>query len=525
MSPASETAPTATTPFRKALAWSYLMSTGRVVATLGVSLVLARLLGPEAFGLIAMANVYVLFADMLVGKGMTTALVQRAGLSTTEANTAFWIVVAAIGVFLPGSLLLAGWWSGVNSEPDLAVVIIALTPLVALRGLAVVPESLLLRNMAFKALAIRTNVAVVVGGVVGLTLALNGAGIWALVAQQLTVAVMELVAVWLASAWRPRVEFSSAAARSLTSFTGRASFGNVGVFIAQRSDALLIGLLFGPLAVGLYRMAARLVESALELTLGGLQSISLPELSPLQGDLPDFRRRSLELLRLASILTAPVFIILAFTSSSLMAVLGPRWQPAGAILSFLACLALFQVMEMMLGWMWQAAGRPGLHAMITWLGGGLSAASFIGAGLLVQSMPDNLQVLALAGIRTTTFAAMVLFVVLPLARYSLGLPIAAVLGAMARPATGAALGAVAATATLRALALPSHGAFPRLVVEGTLYALLCGIGVLMAEPVARSLVRGTMARFITSNRATESGALATQADSRQSVDGVQQPWT
>ena len=525
MSSASETAPAATTPFRTALAWSYLMSTGRVVATLGVSLVLARLLGPEAFGLIAMANVYVLFADMLVGKGMTTALVQRVGLSTTEANTAFWIVLSAIGVFLPGSLLLAGWWSGVNSEPDLAVVIIALTPLVALRGLAVVPESLLLRDMAFKALAIRTNVAVVVGGVVGLTLALKGAGIWALVAQQLTVAVVELVAVWLASGWRPRVEFSCAAARSLTSFTGRASFGNVGVFIAQRSDALLIGLLFGPLAVGLYRMAARLVETALEFTVGGLQTISLPELSPLQSDSHAFRRRSLELLRLAAIIAAPALIIMAFAASSLMAVLGPEWQPAGPALAFLSGLAVLQVTANLLGPMWQAAGQPGLHATLTWLGGAISAASFVAAGLLVQGQADDRQVLALAGVRTITFAAMILLIVLPLARHSLGLSMRSMLSAMARPVGGAVLGAVAALTALNSLPLPTLGPLAQLAVELTSYTLLVGMGVLAAEPLARSMAMSATRRLIGIRSLRSPDKVDTQPEGRVLVRARQKPWS
>lgn len=427
--------------FGAAMSWSYVSSVGRTGMTLLVSLVLARLLGPEVFGLIAMANVYIFFVELLARQGLLPALIQRSRLTPEHLDTAFWTTASAVAVLTPVSMLLSGPWAAVNGLPDLQAVIIGLSPVLTLKGLSIVQMARLHRRMDFRTLAFCTNGAVFVGAVVGLSMAWAGAGVWALVGQQLAVAVVESLAVWLTSDWRPSWRFRREALRDLWSFSAHATVASLGGFLGRRADALLIGLFFGPVAVGLYRMAARLVETALEVAVGGLQSVTLPELSRRQHDREGLSDRAVELVRMGAGIASPIFLVLLISSDHLMAVLGPEWEAAAAPLKILSILAAFQVAAALWGPMLQAAGRPAVQAKLAWLAAALAAVSFSVAGFVLQDAPTGTQVLGLALATLVTRLMSIAFVSALVIRRSLGIRPSALFSAVWSPLRGAVLGA------------------------------------------------------------------------------------
>ena len=133
------------------------------------------------------------------------------------------------------SFLLAGWWARLNDVPELEDVVKVLSILLVVQGLTIVPLAVFQREMRFKALAIRETAAVIVGGALGLTLALRGAGVWALVAQQLGFAGTQLVLLWAMSAWRPGLNFSRGHARDLVGFSSGVFLANLGGFLNRRA--------------------------------------------------------------------------------------------------------------------------------------------------------------------------------------------------------------------------------------------------------------------------------------------------
>src|SRR5690606_4860777 len=155
-----------------------------------------RLVGPEAFGLVAMATVFVLFIQLLMQQGLMPAIIQRRDLRPDHLDTAFWLVMGAAVTLTVLSIGFSGWWARVNREPELAPLIVVLSFMVPLRGLSLVQEALLRRELDFKLLALRTGLAMTVGAVVSLVLAFAGAGAWALVVQQLVTAAIEVIVLW-----------------------------------------------------------------------------------------------------------------------------------------------------------------------------------------------------------------------------------------------------------------------------------------------------------------------------------------
>ncbi len=481
--------------FGTALYWSYVLSGGRIVVTLGVSLLLAGLLGPQAFGIIAMANVYIYFVDLLVRQGMPAALIQRPDLDRRHLDTAFWMIVGVIAVLIPVTIGLSGWWATVNGVAQLQGVIIGMTPVLALRSLSIVQESQLRRRLEYKSLALRTNLAVIGGGLVGVGMAVADAGVWALVGQQVTQALIEVVVLWTVSDWRPGWHLDRERARDLLGFSGLSSVAGVGVFLQDKVDALLIGLLFGPAAVGLYRMAARLASQAVEAASGALQSVSLPELARHAHDPSGLNRRTAELVHLSTLLAVPALGILAIVSHGLLAVLGEEWIPATLALQILCVAAAFQVPAALTGPLLQAAGRPGRFAWVTWAAAAASGGSFLVAGMMLSDAAIGAQMTGLAASRLLPMVVVILVVVLPTLQRTLRLEPGLLARAVLPVTITVGATAVAGTRLWDVVdPVPSWPAIVRLVVNLAWAVLLVAPVTLAVAPKARDAVRRILAR-------------------------------
>ena len=282
------------------------MNAAQLFATIGTSIVLAALLGPRVFGVVALALIYITLLQLLMQQGVVPALIQRPNLTHRDLDSAFWLTMAISLTLTMISVLLAGWWASLNDAPEVKNVIWALSALVVVKGLVVVQEALLRRQMRFRSLALRTTVAGVAGAAVGLGWAFVAPSLWALVAQQIVTACVGCLMLWRVSDWRPRFKFWPTEARQLSAFAAKSSLSGFGVFVNNRVDALLVGLFFGATAVGLYRFAARLVESAIEFTVQPIQHVALPEFSRFQSDTARGRERYRSLVLFSVAIGAPV---------------------------------------------------------------------------------------------------------------------------------------------------------------------------------------------------------------------------
>lgn len=431
--------------FLRVVGWAFTMDGGGQLLTLVISFVLAGLLGPRTYGVVAMAMVYVAFVQMVQRQGMAAAIIQRKELTGRHLDTAFWLVLSVSGILTAASILLAGWWAGVNGLPELRPIITALSALVVVEALTTVQVALLTRRMHFRALAARRLFGVVSGGAVGLTGALIGWGAWAIVGQQLVTAVVSLIVLWLASGWRPRLRFSAGAARDLLGFSSGSLLSSVAVFANNRADVLLVGLFFGPVVVGIYQLAARLIDTVVMVASKPVQTVGLPELSPHQDDSVEFARRLRRLMRVSAVVAVPALGVVTACAIPLVELLGAEWSAAAAVVQVLCVVGLVRVIIVLDGPLLQALGRPFVQAGLSWLAAAVSIATFVTAGVLLQDVASDEQALFIAVARAGIYGVLLVAIHMAVVRRYTVLPWTGALSVYATPVIAALLGAVAGT--------------------------------------------------------------------------------
>lgn len=398
------------TPLRLATYWSYALSLGKMAISLGLAFVLAALLGPRAFGVIGMALVFINFVEMLQQQGLMPAIVTRTTLTARHADTAFWLVTV-VGLACTGAAIgLAPWWAELNGLPELAPVIRILAVTVPVTSTVVVHEALLRRELAFKKLTVRTWVSLIAGGIAGVLGAVLGLGVWALVLQQVVTSVVAVIVLWTVSPWRPRFRVDFSAARELFSYSTRAATSSLGLFVGGRVDVLLAGLFFGPVVVGLYRLAERITSTAVDVTARGMQAVALPGLSGVQDNSAAFVARLLRMQRITSLMALPLLGLLVGAALPLERTLGPQWEGTAAAIRLLAIMQAFTAISLLLGPALQARNRPGTLSIVIWISSGLKVLGLVSATWLAEDS-GGLVALCLVMIAATAMSSIVIVAV------------------------------------------------------------------------------------------------------------------
>jgi PST family polysaccharide transporter len=391
-------------PFNKAIKWSFLLSWGRSAISTPATFLLAALLGPKQFGIVAIAAIYVSFLELFLNQGLESALVQRKELSNAHINSAFWLITF-FGVILTSvSVLLGHFWAKINGEPLIAPIIAALSSTLLMSGLSIVPQALLKRNLRFRELAIRSTGAELGAGVAAIVSALSGLGVWALVIQQVTRSVLSAVVLWGMSGWKPKPFFSYTHLREILSFSSAAFLGTIGNFVQRQADLLLLGLFFGPALVGLLRFADRLKETALSLVTRPVSGVSLANLARLQSDPEALKQHYLELLKLSFTLALPLLGWLSICSYAIVDAVGAQWRDSAVALSLLGVVGVFQSFTLLTGPVLQAKGRPLLMSVLVWTLGLSNLSLFALLAPLLSRLEIDHQTSAVAALRLILFS-------------------------------------------------------------------------------------------------------------------------
>jgi O-antigen/teichoic acid export membrane protein len=475
--------------FLGALKWAFAMNWGQRALGAVFTIVLAAILGPYDFGVVAIALVYITLVHVFLEQGLSTALIQREDLQPAHLDSAFWLNVVSCLVLAGASVALSGWWAGVNGAPILQDVISVLSLVLVIEGLNIVQQAYLQRQAQFKKLAIRTNVAALLGGVAGVALAIGGAGVWALVGQQLVMDATALVLIWILSPWRPGLRFSRRHARDLVGFSAHVFVANLGGFVNRRADALLLGVFFGPVVVGIYRLADRFVDLLLDLTMRPVGLISLPLFSRLQHDRESLRAAVETCLRLTLVIAVPALLALAACSDFLLAVIGPEWEPGADALKLLALAGIGKAVIYFTGPLLFAVGRPGFRAIMLWLLGAASALTVVVVADLLQPASEERQLFGVAASRAVLFLVVFVPINLVIVEWLTGLRVRAFLAMTAVPvaAGGAALAVV--WILREATAIESVPPVVGLAVAAVLAAVTAAGTLLSLDPRSREYAR------------------------------------
>jgi O-antigen/teichoic acid export membrane protein len=342
--------------------WSFADAVAVRTLHFATGIVLARLLLPEQFGLIGMLAIFMALSQTLLGSGLSTALIQKeAGVTSAEASSVFYYHVT-VGAALTGVLYLsAPLVAQFYHQPALTPIMRVMALVTAVRSLGLVHTALLTRNVDFKTQTKVNLIAATGSGLVAVTMAYRGLGVWSLVVLQLSETVLGVVFLWSLSRWRPRAVFSFHALRQLFAFAYKMLAGVLLDQLFTNLYFVVIGRLFNATALGFYSRAARLVDlPALTITTV-VSRVTFPVFSAVQtrdDHLTELLRRALTAV---FFVTAPLMIGFAVVAEPLVRVLlTERWLPSVPYLQLLCVVGLLLPMQVLNLNILMAKGRSDL---------------------------------------------------------------------------------------------------------------------------------------------------------------------
>jgi O-antigen/teichoic acid export membrane protein len=321
------------------------------------AVVLARLLVPEDFGLVAAVGPVVAFVALFQNLGLEQAIVQRREITERLLNRLFW-VMTGVGLACTAAVALVSpavaWFYG---DPRMGgITVFAGVPLL-LGSAAALPLSLLARELRFGRLAIIDIAGALLGFIAAAIGASNGLGYWSLLLGSAASASGTLVGAWWRSRWKPGSP-KFAIDPDIVSFGANLTGFNLVNFFARNLDNILIGRFYGVVDLGYYDRAYKLLLFPIQNFNVPLSRVMIPLLSRIQDDKPRFRELYLRTVWLLSTATVPGIAALACTPEQVVSVLfGERWQAVAPIFAWLAVAGLIQPASNTTGWVFICQGK------------------------------------------------------------------------------------------------------------------------------------------------------------------------
>ncbi|MCX5041709.1 lipopolysaccharide biosynthesis protein [Aldersonia sp. NBC_00410] len=349
--------------------WSSISVVGREVARTVFTILLARIVGPDDFGIVAQAMVFVGIVSILLDQGFSSALVQREKLEPGMPGVVVTVNLGVGAALSVATIAIAPLWADWMNTPQLALVLVMLAPDLLLRAATVTPRVLLARDLQFRLIGIADVVSALAGGILGLAVAFAGGSYWALVVQVVsTDAVLLVVLLIMGAGYRPNMQFRLL--REIAGFSWRAFAAGLLINSFSRNiDNLLVGRFQGPQALAFYGLAYRLLLLPVQLACTTVGGVLFPAFARISFDIDRMRSEMVRATRTLAILALPVMALVAAGAPQLVLVLfGPDWAPAIPIIQVLALAGAAQAIyrpsttPMVLG-----LGDAGLNLRYAWL--------------------------------------------------------------------------------------------------------------------------------------------------------------
>ena len=353
----------------RSLAWSGIESTGTSLLLLITAIVLARILDPVEFGIASLAIGLVLIPQMFAERLFHDAIIQRSELDPSHLDVAFCVSIVVAALLSLGVWAIAPVLANVYDEPRLSGALRLSSLCLLLRGASGVLVAYLRRRMQFKVLALRNLGAAFVGALVGLTMAVNGFGLWSLIAQQIVLAFVGMIVIFACIDRRPRWCFSSAYLKDLFGFSSIVVTSELLWNCQLRLFIAVIGYLSGPAAVGYFEIASRMVDSLRNIWLSAINPVVLSAFSKLQTDTVELKNAFHKVTEVNASVAVPVFAGLAVTAPEVVnVILGDTWVDSIPILQLLSIAALVSSIRQFPPIVFNSMRRPHYNLISSFIG-------------------------------------------------------------------------------------------------------------------------------------------------------------
>ena len=300
---------------------------------------------------------YVGLTGLFIDAGFGAALIQKREIDDDDVGSVFWLNVAVGVVAMAVTLLVAPWVANFFHTPELTAVLQVTSILVMINALAVVPTSLLNRQMGWRPIAITQAIGIFVGGVISVVAAMMGAGYWSIVIQNILIGLVTLIGLLLVTGVPP-VRASWQRIRELWAFTWGLMGSRTLRYVNDNIDNVLVGRYLGTADLAFYALAFRLLKLPVRLLGALVNQVSLPAFSRMQDDKARMRRWFLVSTQTMATGTYPFLMLGILLTPYLIPLLfGPKWEPAVVPTQLLTAVAMRQMVLMLVGPLFQALGK------------------------------------------------------------------------------------------------------------------------------------------------------------------------
>jgi len=341
------------------LKWSYFATVVNAILQVGYTAVMARLLEPKAFGLVALAGVILRFGVYFSQMGINQAIIQKEHLSDADIRCAFTVSFFLGLIFLALVWLLSPFIRIFYDQLILVSILRVLAISLLISNIGANAVSLLRRDLRFKNLALIQIVSQVLGfAAVGIPTALMGFGVWSLVFAALTQSVVNGCGAYLMTRHSIRFLIDWKTYKPLFSFGSRISIISFFEFLGGSMDTLLIGRYLGTDTLGIYNRAYTLASLPAQQFSTSLSHVLFPSFSKIQNDIPQLRELFLKSISLISFFLFPFCIAISIAAEQVVLILlGASWKPAIPVLQILALVVPFSLISHYAGILCDSTGK------------------------------------------------------------------------------------------------------------------------------------------------------------------------
>lgn len=323
------------------------------------TVILARLLTPNDYGLITMVTTFSLLLQNFGGNGFTEAIIQRQDLNHKTMSTLFWTNAAIMAGLSILFMLMAPLLVWFYKEPLLFAITIAVAISILFGGMATMHMAILLRNMEFYKTSIISILAIILSITTAIIMAWYGLGYWALIANTLMLPLVTSVCAWVTCRWRPGKPGPAKDIQPMIKFAIH-TYGNFALnYFTRNVDKMLTGWKYGAESLGHYKKAYDLFTLPANQLLSPISNVALATLSRLTNEPEKYRRYYLGAITIIAFIGMPISAILTLTGYDIiLLVLGPQWTKAGEIFCYFGTSIGIMLITFTQGWLHLSLGKP-----------------------------------------------------------------------------------------------------------------------------------------------------------------------
>ena len=311
------------------LLWRFAERSGAQIVKFCVELILARILLPDDYGLIALVTVFITISNVFVDSGLGNALIQKKDADQTDFSTVFFFNLVWCLVLYGLIFFLAPFISGFFSLPEFATVLRVLGLQIIVSGVKNIQQAYVSKNFMFKKFFFATLGGTLGAAVLGIWMAYHGFGVWALVTQQLFNVIVDTIILWITVKWRPTREFSWNRFKVLFSYGWKLLASSLLEAIYNNIRQLIIGRVYSSGDLAYYNRGRQFPDFIISNVNSSIDSVLLPTLASVQDKREQVKQMTRRAIKLSTYIIAPLMLGLASVAEPMIrVVLTEKWIPA-----------------------------------------------------------------------------------------------------------------------------------------------------------------------------------------------------